>query len=97
MFRTSTALAATREKWFRCDDKRNRYTGSIMGKVFDKIDSAAMHRVWEITHKLTCYICGKNRIRDLQDTDFANHIADKLCQTIYDLKVEYLEKVGESE
>jgi len=91
---TSTALATVREKWFRCDNKKNRYTGSIMAKVFDTIDSSAMHRVWELSHKLTCYICGEKRINDLKDTEFANYAADKLCQTIYNLRKEYIEKAN---
>jgi len=90
--KTATALAVTREKWFRCNDKRNKYQNSVMGKAFDTIDSAAMHKVWELTHKLTCYICGEKRINDLKDTDFANEVAEKLCQTIYDLRVKYIEE-----
>lgn len=84
---TVTALATVRGKWFRCDNKKDRYSGSVMGKIFDVY---TFHKVWQLTHKLTCYICGENRINNLKDTDFANYAADKLCQTIYDLRVEYL-------
>ena len=41
--------------------------------------------------KLTCYICGTSYVRHLSGNEKANEIAEKLCQTVYDLRMEYLE------
>ncbi len=89
-----TALKTVREKWFRNNDnKKDKYSTSIMATSFD---IHIQHRIWEAFTKLTYYINGEKVIRDLKDTDFANYVADKLCQTIYDLRKEYIEKSKEA-
>lgn len=88
-----TALKTVREQWFRCDDKKQRYYESIMAKVFPQ----SYWKVWDLIRLSTCYICGEKYVRNLRDTEFANYAADKLCQTIYDLRVEFNDKYGKGE
>lgn len=89
---SQTTLKIARNKWFRTTEK---YGDSTMQTVFNsnsKLYSA--YKIWEAVSKLTCNICSEKYVRNLRDTDFANYAADKLCQTIYDLRVEFNEKYG---
>lgn len=88
------ALQEVREKWFK-GKKMNRLSTftyeSTMEKAFGKY---IPWKVWDEVRRITCRICGAGRLTNLADTTFANYAADKLCQTIYDLRVEYMEKYG---
>lgn len=84
---TQSALAETRNKWFRDEKSCNR--GCPMYELFG---SVVFWTVWELIRKLTCLICGCGYVRQLKYYDEANEIAERLCQTVYDLRKEYMEK-----
>lgn len=83
---TQSALAEVRNKWFRDEKTCNR--GCPMHKLFGNV---VFWTVWELIRKLTCLICGCGYVRQLKYYDEANEIAEKLCQTVYDLRQEYLQ------
>ena len=89
---THSVLKAPREKWFRDDNGGN---SSIMSEAFDS--TIISWQVWEIIRKLTCVICGKQYVRHLAGIENADEIAEKICQYIYDLKVEFNQKEKEHE
>ncbi|MEM5769980.1 MAG: hypothetical protein AAGU32_17100 [Bacillota bacterium] len=81
---TQTALAETRNKWFRdCEAGSNR---SIMNRLFGNV---VFWAVWELIRKLTCIICGVGYVRHLGGNKNANEIAEVLCQTVFDLRERY--------
>lgn len=84
---TQAALKETREKWFK--DAGMWPARSPMYEVFGNV---VFWTVWELIRKLTCLICGVGYVRQLKDHDEANEIADRLCQTVYELRTEYREK-----
>lgn len=82
-------LAEVRDKWFRDAAAGNRYTNSIMFNVFGAV---TYWKVWELIRKLVCLICGCGYVRQLgnfKDREKVNRIAEILCQTVYDLRVEF--------
>ena len=83
----ATTLKAPREKWFRNEFEKSGK--SVMAKAFDS--GIISWQVWETIRKLTCVICGKQYVRQLCDTPYADEVAEKLCQFVYDLKMEYKE------
>ena len=79
-------LKAPREKWFSDTDG---YCGtSLMGEAFRSGPTA-----WEAIRKLTCAVCGVRKVRELKDVEEAPEIAEKICQYIYDLAVEFKEEM----
>lgn len=84
---TQSILSNPRNKWFR-DDNGNGH-GSLMAKAFDS--SIISWQVWETIRKLTCVVCGKQYVRHLSKVDNADKIAERICQFIYDLKMEVKE------
>lgn len=76
-------LANPRNKWFR--DKDEGAYHSVMGEVFG---TYTYWQVWEHIRRLTCYICGKGYVRQLRESDHADDVAEKLCQTVYELAKE---------
>lgn len=91
----STTLKEPREFWFV---KRTVAGKRVDGKMRTVIDSVTAWAMWELIRKLTCYICGKSYVRHLAgEIEIANEIAETLCQTVYDLRVKYLQETkGES-
>ena len=89
---TQAILADVRNKWFT--DKRTSNRGCPMYKLFGAV---VFWTVWELIRKLTCLICGVGYVRQLKNSEEANEIAERLCQTVYDLRREYLEKRRESD
>ncbi len=81
----ATTLKAPREKWFRDENGIGR--GSLMANAFDS--SIISWQVWETVRKLTCVICGKQYVRHLANVENADEVAEKLCQFIYDLKMDF--------
>ena len=81
---TQSVMKNTRDKWFNHDSIRGK--DSPMHKVFGNI---IYWQVWELIRKLTCIICGCQYVRHLSGCDYAEEVAERLCQTVYDLKVEY--------
>ena len=82
-------LAEVRDKWFRDAIGGFEYSGSIMYKHFG---SVTYWKVWELIRKLVCLICGVGYVRQLgyiKDREKVNRIAEILCQTVYDLRVEF--------
>ena len=80
----ATVLKEPRNKWFR--DEYNCGHNSPMSQAFGS--SIVAWQVWEEVRKLTCRICGKSYVRQLNDNDHADEVAEKLCQLIYDLTME---------
>ena len=83
---TQKQLASPRDKWFR--DENNGGQHSLMTQALDN-NSIVAWAVWEKIRTLTCYICGVSYVRQLKDGWNADEIADRLCQTVYDLAVEH--------
>lgn len=84
---TQSVLKKPRDKWFN-GQRSHQESISIMYKLFG---SYVYWSVWDMIRKLTCYICGTSYVRNLSGNEYANEIAEKLCQTVYDLKMEYTE------
>ncbi len=82
---TARGLTPTHEKWFR--DENGCASTSLMGKAFNGNGPRA-YSIWELTRRATCAICGAQYVNQLKDTEDANMVADKICQTIYDLAIE---------
>ena len=80
----TTTLKVPREKWFRDENGNGRY--SLMADVFDS--TIISWQVWETIRKLTCVICGKQYVRQLANIENADEVAEKLCQFVYDLKID---------
>lgn len=83
----STPLKEPREKWF--NGASGGGAGSLMAEAFDS--SIIAWQVWETIRKLTCVICGKQYVRQIAEIEEAPEIAEKICQYIYDLKMEFKE------
>lgn len=81
---TQSVLKNVREKWFTHETQLHK--DSPMHKLFGNI---IYWQVWELIRKLTCIICGCQYVRHLAGCDYAEEVAEKLCQTVYDIKVEY--------
>jgi hypothetical protein len=81
-------LKAPREKWF---SGTNGYCGtSLMGEAFGSGQTA--WEAWEAIRKLTCAVCGVRKVRELKTVEEAPVVAEKICQYIYDLAVEFKEE-----
>lgn len=81
---TQSVLKQVRDKWFTRDLYGKRQE-SPMHKAFGNI---IYWQVWELIRKLTCIICGRQYVRHLAGCEYAEKVAEKLCQFIYDLKAE---------
>ena len=81
---TQAVLKNVRKKWFT--HETHMHKDSPMHKVFGNI---IYWQVWELIRKMTCIICGCQYVRHLSGCDYAEEVAEKLCQIVYDLKVEY--------
>lgn len=81
----ATTLKVPREKWFRDENGNGR--NSLMTDAFDS--SIISWQVWEKIRKLTCAVCGKQYVRHLANVENADEIAEKLCQFVYDLKMDF--------
>ena len=81
----ATTLKVPREKWFRDENGNGR--NSLMTDAFDS--SIISWQVWETIRKLTCAVCGKQYVRHLANVENADDIAEKLCQFVYDLKMDF--------
>lgn len=83
-------LKQPRNKWFR--DVNGHGSHSLMAEAFD--NSIISWQVWEMVRKITCVICGKQYVRHLANNEHAEEIAERICQFLYDLKMEYKEKAN---
>lgn len=83
---TQSVLKEVREKWFHNPQKGWKHLDTPMHKVFGNI---IYWQVWEMIRKLTCVICGCQYVRHLSGCDYAEEVAERLCQCVYDLKTEY--------
>lgn len=81
----ATVLKEPREKWFK--DENGHGSNSIMSEAFGS--SIIAWQVWETIRKLTCVVCGKQYVRHLKEEDNADEVAEKICQFVYDLKMEF--------
>lgn len=83
---TQAVLSKARHKWFKYSVSK-KSADSPMYAVFGTYTYWA---VWEMIRKLVCFICGVGYVRNLENKADADEIADKLCQFVYDLRVEQL-------
>lgn len=81
----TTTLKAPREKWFK--DENGGGHNSLMSEIFDS--PIISWQVWKTIRKLTCVICGKQYVRQLANVENADEVAEKLCQFVYGLKIEF--------
>lgn len=81
---TQSVLKAPREKWFRDNNGGN---SSLMSEAFDS--TIISWKVWETIRRLTCVVCGKQYVRQIANIENADEIAEKICQFVYDLKMEF--------
>lgn len=81
----ATTLKVPREKWFK-DENRGGHN-SLMSEIFDS--PIISWQVWKTIRKLTCVICGKQYVRQLANVENADEVAEKLCQFVYGLKIEF--------
>jgi hypothetical protein len=79
-----TVLKEPRNKWFR-DDSGNGHD-SLMTIAFGS--SIVAWQMWEEIRKLTCRICGKSYVRQLEDSDNAEEVAERLCELVYKLAMD---------
>ncbi|NCU43801.1 CopG family transcriptional regulator [Candidatus Saccharibacteria bacterium] len=84
---TQAALAETRIKWFNSPVNNGP---SLMFDIFGTYKYAA---VWDCIRKLTCLICGANYCRNIVPEMGANEVAENLCQLVYDLRKQALNKM----
>lgn len=85
---TPRLLEPTHTKWFR--DERGNCPNSKMGIAFLR-DGVRTSKVWDHVRPICTAICGKDTVRQvsIDDAEFINGVADKICQLIYDAKVEF--------
>lgn len=85
---TPRVFEPTHQKWFR--DEVGNASFSKMGKAFN-LQGYRSYQIWDKLRPVATWICGRRYARDIpvEDAEMANHIADKLCQTVYQLKVEF--------
>jgi hypothetical protein len=81
----TTTLKVPREKWFK--DENGGGHNSLMSEIFDS--PIISWQVWKTIRKLTCVICGKQYVRQLANVENADEVAEKLCQFVYGLKIEF--------
>lgn len=79
-----TVLKEPREKWF---SNQAHASKSLMAAAFG--NTRVAWQVWELIRKLTCVVLGKQYVRHLSNEPNAEIVAEKLCQYIYDLTIEY--------
>lgn len=80
---TQSVLKNVREKWFAHDlYKKDSPMHNLFGNII-------YWQVWELIRKLTCIICGCQYVRHLSGCDYAEEVAEKLCQAVFDIKKEY--------
>ena len=60
-----------------------------MGEAFGSGPTA--REAWEAIRKLTCAVCGVRKVRELKNVEKSPVVAEKICQYIYDLAVEFKE------
>lgn len=86
----------THNKWFV--DENGNASLSKIGRAFD-MQGYRAYAIWDRVRPVATWICGKRYARDIpaEDAEMANRIAEKLCQTVYELKLEFDEYKGEKE
>ena len=82
---TPRALVPTYMKWFRDEDGK-AYNSKMTQATGDAYCS---WQIWELIRRASCVCCGVQYVRQLRNEEKANEIADKICQCIYDLAMEY--------
>lgn len=80
-------LKPTYEKWCKDPDYYHSRMRTALGG--DGIVEAV---VWDCIRKLVCKIMGVSYVRQIQDEDKANEIADELCGLVARLATEAREK-----
>lgn len=85
---TPRLLEPTHTKWFR--DEHGNCSNSKMGIAFHR-DGVRTHQIWDRVRPICTAICGKAYVRQVSvdDAEFINAVADKICQLIYDSKLEF--------
>ncbi len=84
----ATVLAEPRNKWFRDPDVKSASVANKSPMVYAFGNSIVAWQVWEEIRKLTCRICGKHYVRQLEQSDHADEVCEKLCELVYELACE---------
>lgn len=81
----------TKAKWLYGPDSRDRYTDSMLDKVF----GTSQHKVWDAVRTLARLIFAKDHQSKLMNVDqgLLEHVCDELFATVYRLKQEVERKV----
>lgn len=90
---TPRLLGATHTKWFR--DENGSASTSKMGKALG-MDGVKAYRIWDCIRPIVTIVCGKSYVRQVstEDEQFINDLADRLCQIVYDARLEYKRMKG---
>ena len=72
------------------DDEQENRRKSLMGEA---VGSGVMaQEAWEAIRKLTCAVCGVRKVRELKTVEESPVVAEKICQYIYDMAMEFKEE-----
>lgn len=93
---TPRLLEPTHTKWFR--DEHGNSASSKMGKAFGG-DGVRTAQIWDHVRPVCTAICGKAYVRQisLDDAAYINEVADKICQLIYESKLEHDQRKGKAD
>lgn len=86
---TPRLFAETHKKWFR--DESGASYNCKMNELFH--NSVVTYAIWDRVRPIVTNIMGKKMVRQIppEQKDFANKIADRICQVIYDSRKEWVE------
>ncbi|MGN0557864.1 MAG: hypothetical protein ACI4IS_00235 [Acutalibacteraceae bacterium] len=86
-------LSKPYKKWYKGKDGNN--CGALL-KAFGGENPTAW-KTWELIRQLSTLIMGEKYIRDIKDIEQAEDICDRLCQFVYDLRCEIMNKEDSNE
>lgn len=90
---TQGVLADVRRKWIQGPAgtwaQKASKTPSPFYEAFGPI---IFWRMWENIRRLVCLAMGVGYVRQIKDPETASELADRLCQTLYDFRMELNER-----
>lgn len=84
-------ISKVKAKWMYGPDSRDRYTDSMLDKVF----GTSQHKVWDAVRTLVRLIFSKGHQNKLMNVDqeLLEHVCEELFETVYRLRQEVERKV----
>jgi hypothetical protein len=67
----------------------NRFKDSPFYEAFGPV---AYYRAWEHIRGLATLICGESYVRDIEDIDYADDLANELCEFVYQKRIDYIKE-----